>query len=422
MIAPARRPSLMGALIRPGSLLVLVSLLLALPARGAPPAERLDLSTGEWREDLHALASQLQRRHANAFHHVTHDVFEREVARLDSALAGLDGNAVFARLLRLSSMVGDAHTYVQIPAAYRPYPLAFRRFGDELRVVRTTGAADSALGTRLVSIDDTPVAEICARLEPLLPQAENAGFREASIPGYLSLGGILRGIGVVQDERRARFTFADDRGAQIVLSLAPMASGTEASWHFTSPKLPLYRTKGRQPLAFTWLPESKTLYANFRSYEGVGDRAHELFEFLDQHPVDRLVIDLRQNGGGDFNQGRRHLIEPIIRRPAINRDGHLFALIGPLTFSAAMTNAVDFRQRTRAMLVGEPIGEKPNSYQEKDSFVLPRSHLQVSYSTKLYEFSPGKDVVAPDRVVAPTWEEFKAGRDPVLEWTLGCCR
>jgi len=85
-------------------------------------------------------------------------------------------------------------------------------------------------------------------------------------------------------------------------------------------------------------------------------------------------------------------------------------------------NAIDFRDKTKAMLVGEPIGEKPNSWSENDEFVLPNSHLTVSYSTKFYEFAPGQKVITPDHVIAPTWEEFRAGRDPVLEWITGCCR
>ena len=48
--------------------------------------------------------------------------------------------------------------------------------------------------------------------------------------------------------------------------------------------------------------------------------------------------------------------------------------------------------------------------------------MKVSYSTKYYAFSPGQEVIVPARVMAPTWEEFRAGRDPVLEWVLGCCR
>ena len=49
--------------------------------------------------------------------------------------------------------------------------------------------------------------------------------------------------------------------------------------------------------------------------------------------LEKLIIDMRQNGGGDYFQGLRHLVEPIRRLSEINRKGHLFVLIGTQTFS-----------------------------------------------------------------------------------------
>jgi hypothetical protein len=51
-----------------------------------------------------------------------------------------------------------------------------------------------------------------------------------------------------------------------------------------------------------------------------------------------------------------------------------------------MVNAIDFRNNTNAILVGEPIGERPNSYSENDEMTLPNSRLVVSYSTRYYKF------------------------------------
>jgi hypothetical protein len=84
-----------------------------------------------------------------------------------------------------------------------------------------------------------------------------------------------------------------------------------------------------------------------------------------------------------------------------------------------MSNAAQFRQRTAAMLVGEPIGERPNSYQEAREMRLPNSQLLVRYSTRYYKFAEGdENIIRPDREVVIAWEDYKAGRDPVLEWVL----
>jgi len=81
--------------------------------------------------------------------------------------------------------------------------------------------------------------------------------------------------------------------------------------------------------------------------------------------------------------------------------------------------AAHFRQMTEATLAGRTIGENPNSYQEPREFTLPHSKLTVRYLTKLYEFNKGgENAIHPDHEVIVTWEEFKAGRDPVLEWVV----
>ena len=113
------------------------------------------------------------------------------------------------------------------------------------------------------------------------------------------------------------------------------------------------------------------------------------------------------------------MIDPLRALPNINRKGHLFVLISPYTFSAAMSNAAQFRSTTAAILVGEPIGEKPNSYQEAREMRLPNSHLVARYSTLKYNFVEGTDnVVRPDKEIDRDWKSYLAGRDPVLEWVL----
>jgi hypothetical protein len=128
---------------------------------------------------------------------------------------------------------------------------------------------------------------------------------------------------------------------------------------------------------------------------------------------------MRQNGGGDYTVGLRYLVRPIRELSSINKKGHLFVLIGLRTFSAAMSNAAHFRAQTAALLVGQPIGEKPNSYQESRRTKLPNSHLTLCYSVRFYRFvEGGENLIRPDQEIAPSWTEFKGGRDPVLEWVL----
>jgi hypothetical protein len=127
---------------------------------------------------------------------------------------------------------------------------------------------------------------------------------------------------------------------------------------------------------------------------------------------------MRDNGGGDNTIGDAQLVKPL-KASAYNARGRLFILIGAETFSAAMNNAAQFQDETAAILVGETIGEKPNSYQEPRQFRLPNSHLIVRASTRYYAFrKTGENAVRPNKEIIPTWDDVRTGRDPVLDWVL----
>ena len=169
----------------------------------------------------------------------------------------------------------------------------------------------------------------------------------------------------------------------------------------------------------SYVAGARTLYCNVRSILDLRAPSKEMLEMIRQQGPEKLVIDLRRNRGGDYTLGEKYLIHPIRTLPSINRKGHLFILISGYTFSAAMNNAAQFRQQTAALLVGQEIGEKPDSYQEPRSMTLPNSHLTVRYSTRFYRFATnGGNAIRPDQEVVPAWADYKAGVDPVLEWVL----
>jgi hypothetical protein len=168
------------------------------------------------------------------------------------------------------------------------------------------------------------------------------------------------------------------------------------------------------------LPGDRAVYCAWHSYQGLDARAKEIFALIDRvHPA-KLIFDMRDNGGGDNTVGYAQIVQPIAVRADINARGDLYVLIGKFTFSAAMNNAAQFQDQTHAILAGETIGEKPNSYQEPRQFRLPNSHLVVRASTLWYQFRKhGENAVRPDREIIPTWDDLKNGRNPVLDWVLG---
>jgi hypothetical protein len=394
---------------------------LLLTGAAAPPGK------AQWQEDLRYFAKELAKRHKNLYHATSKERFERAVAELDAAIPSLQDHQIMVRLHQIAASVGDGHTRVHMSPSFRIYPINLYWFGRELRVVAAAPEYKSALGARVVRIGGVGIDEVQARVASCFPSAanENDWYVMSASPAFIVRPEFLHALGIVPDVASAAFTFENEQGQQSTLEIKPIATPAPIGGAITLGLIaaaktpPLYRQKQGEPFWFTYLPESQAVYASFRKYGKLGDNARALFAFIDSHPTTRLIIDMRQNGGGDFFEGRKHLIEPLKRRPALNQKGRLFVIIGRQTFSAAMANAIDFRKETNAILVGEPIGERPNSYSENDEMTLPNSRLVVSYSTKYYKFlDEDAPAVLPDQRIDPNWPDWQAGRDPVMDWIL----
>jgi C-terminal processing protease CtpA/Prc len=112
----------------------------------------------------------------------------------------------------------------------------------------------------------------------------------------------------------------------------------------------------------------------------------------------------------------RPLIDELEAGRRNGREHGLFVLIGRRTFSSAVLNAIDLKQKAGAVLVGEPAGGEPNHYGEARSFELPYSGLSVQYSTKYFDtYRDGGETLVPDIAAPPRFEELAAGRDPAIE-------
>jgi hypothetical protein len=396
----------------------------------AQTATAPQVSNEQWHEDLKFLATELPKRHANASHFLPKAAFVQEITQLDRTLDDLNRDEIFVGMDRIENSIGDGHTYIRVPADAPIFPVHFERFGADYRLVSTRDipGARGALGGRLLKIDNMQVNRAQELLLTLTPADETQALRDVRATALLNDGMVLHGLGITSDRDTVRYIVLTDAGSEVTLEYHGEANQfrgdtitdiLETGWLRAVANPALYLQQPDQGFWCTYLPVSQTGYCNFRSYKDLKHTARALTDLMKHEHPDNLVIDLRLNAGGDFDQGLKYVVNPIRRMSKINRSGHLFVLIGPRTFSAAMANAAHFRKRTKAILVGQPIGEKPNSYQEAREMVLPNSRWVARYSVRFYRFVRGEEnLIRPDREIAETWADFQAGRDPVMNWVL----
>ncbi len=396
------------ATVYPGSRIVLPAV------RRAGP---IDLPVDQWREDLQFFANEMPRRHADAFHHTPRAQFDAEIAALDQRLGEMDSDQIYVALNRIDARIGDGHTYITIPEDAALFPIDLARFGEDIDVVAIAPPFEQYLGWCVVKVEQTPISEAAAIMATSVSQDENPPLRNALVPQYLARGIFLHGSGITEERSRVHYTLADGEGHEAVIELRAVVP--RPALVRLARQQPLYRRNPKERFWFVEVPESHAIYCSFRGYQDLASHASALLDAIREKKPDKLVIDMRQNGGGDYTKGLRYLIRPLRELSEINRKGHLFVLVGPLTFSAAMANAAHFRAETNAILAGQTIGEKPNSYAEPREMTLPHSRLVARYSTKFYQFTNGpENVIQPDWEIQPSLADERNGRDPVLECVL----
>jgi hypothetical protein len=174
-----------------------------------------------------------------------------------------------------------------------------------------------------------------------------------------------------------------------------------------------------------YLPESRTAYVQLNRVGDAPDQtlaafASRLRAFVDSGAVDRLVLDLRLNRGGDGTL-LQPLLLSLIRSPKLEGPGRLFVIIGRSTFSAAQFLVHDLEEYTDAVFVGEPTAGKPNSYGDSRRITLPNSGITVRASIYHWQRAHPLDVrpwKGPDVAAELTSRDYRANVDPAMREIL----
>jgi hypothetical protein len=380
-----------------------------------------------WVQDIRYLAHNLAYLHPNAFHAVSQEAFEAQVAHLIVDVPTLTDAEIWVGIAEITALVDDGHTepWLHEPGFFRLYPLRLNWYGSDLVVTGAHPDYAQALGSRVTHIGTMDVERAFETVERVISYDNVQSLRQSS-QGFLRTPEVLSALGILEDAERGQYTLERADGETFTLQVTPVASD-DTSFEYVT----LYDGLGIEPPVrmlnpnrnywYTYLEDLRTIY--FHYYRCSDDPEQpfatfntEMMAFIDSHEVARVVVDLRFNGGGN-SEVINPFIEAIRARPNLNMDGKLYVLIGQQTFSSAIMNAIDLNTQTNAILMGESTGGAPNHFGETRAFRLPNSGITVQYSTRFFRLMPGSDAdaVMPEVPVSISWADLLAGRDTVLE-------
>jgi hypothetical protein len=377
-----------------------------------------------WRADIDGLLEARERLHPDPWHGLPRTTWVAAADAVKARIPLLTDDQALVELIRLAAMPGwagrDGHTGIFPGAGTHEFPILLWQFSDGMVITAARAPYEDLVGSRIETIEGRPVADVLALVEPLVPR-DNPSTLLAYAPLYLRMSEVLAGLGVLDRAGPATFGVVSPSGATRSVEIAPINAEDDMAWHGGDPLRlraadALWLRDIAKPLWWTYLADSRTLYVQYNEVRGgIDGVADEILARARQADVDRVVVDLRNNGGGDNTTYRRLL--DVIQDPAIDRPGHLDVLIGRLTFSAAANFATELEATTSASFVGEPMGGSPNLYGDARPTDLPYGGQVVYVASRYWQMSTAGDAritIEPSLAIPFSSEDYLAGLDPVL--------
>ena len=394
----------------------------------------------DWNADLDYLVKELSEKHYNFFTVKSKDDFLSGINTIKQESKSLNDFQVALKTQQLIAKFGDSHTmlnFSQLLNVNQILPIHLFWVSDGLYILHTTPENEDILGCQVLSINDIPIETVIDSLSTLLT-IDNQAMVKSKIPQIIPSLQVLEYFGFANTEQvELGLKTRTNQNQAYILKPSPMNRNNRVSF---KPDSLAFSTRNEN-LLFTdfYYPVEKIYYMQYNkcmskevaleyaalgymdkeeaeklpSFQEFGEKA---FKTIENEPVEKIIFDMRYNGGGNSLLGTE-LVEELAKRLETNTKIKIYVVLGRATFSSAILNAMDFKRMTNAIFVGEETAGKPNHYGEVRNFQLPTSKLSVNYSTKYFKVTDEEvNTIAPDVEIEMSFSDFTKGIDPVYEW------
>lgn len=383
-----------------------------------------DSAARRWAQDLDFLDRNVRAIHPDPFINNPETAWVARIAGLKRTLPTMSEEDAKVAVVELVALLDDHSGVVPDEIGFHYYGLLPYEFPDGEYVV---AALDKSLvGSQVLRIGNTPIDQVRTLLSPLVNHDNESSMRHLRAI-YTTVPEFLRSKGIITDVAHPGFVLERPDGTTVTVD---PEYGTPDQLGARMPVIgglagdaPEFVRRGLTDEI--WWRIDKPTRAFLIGYNQAGTDATAMIAAmrtaLNAGRVDRVVLDMRLAGGGDFG-ATQPLRDALRGDPRINRAGGLTVLISRENASASNALAAELRQTTAATFIGEPTPARPETPGDETTFTLPDSGIVVHVPTDLIlppnREDPRDAAVSPDIPVDLTAADFFAGRDRVLEMAL----
>ena len=428
-------------MMRPEKILILIVLMLAKPVQAA--------SLDDWRKALDGVSNDILAIHPAPFAKIGETVWRRDVAALRAELPKLTEEQRIVRLMQLVASIGDGHTQIQLAdnryASW--YLVRLYEFSDGVFITSAHRSLEELAGAEVIEIAGRPVSEVLSAARALMG-ADNS-FDEKERLYAVHNAYLMRALGFAENNGTLEIRVRLKNGRIVNRTLEPRPVDEEIypyydeifSWSYLPEVFGLpfderanwisaYRgtpaadfinaDESRPPFLQRRFDFSKRalpvrdayyLYYGSTNYGAMVNETRAAFAEIDEVRPKRLILDIRDNFGGDGST-----IEPMLREFVQRQDdppwSELYLVTGRKSFSAALFIIDAFKDHTNISIVGEPAGASFISYGDATQRPYPEIGVNLYVSTLRHQLGESNDLRSfiPVDTPAPfSFSDYKKG-------------
>jgi len=417
-------------------------------ARRVEPTNHFDndklYSVEQLKTDLKSMRTILIENHPRPYEFTSKELFEHSYDSLQASINQPMNELAFRyRLMPLVAKIHCGHTKLDPSIQFRQsrpkdFPPFILYYEGKRAFVRYSANKDLPVGAEVTSINGIPIAQ---RIQNLLARTSGDGIH-LNVQYYLinqPMSWFLYEMPYWYRVEQYNLTLVDSTGHQRTLHLTSI---DEASFRERIPPPPSKRHQ------LSILENKKTALLNYPSLDfpdtNMRNRfLEETFTKLRTEGIDRLIIDLRGNGGGSPHNSAfflKYLIPQEFRysniaplseladlktpiTPAKNCfEGKVYVLIDGGCFSSTGHLLSLLRYYKIGTFIGETTSASYSCNTNGVPYTLPHTGLSLFCPKYVYETAVNgfrrADGISPDYEVKESFKDVLSAKDTMLEYTI----
>ncbi|NMM62505.1 peptidase S41 [Clostridium sp. P21] len=377
----------------------------------------------KWISDLKFVKKELPKKHKNLFFSKSKTEFYNQMDSLIGKVSKCNDMEIKGELIKIISSINDSHTRVDIQED-SSYPVSFFQFDDGVYVVDSSLKYKELWGKKLTSVNGYSMTQVQEKIDPFISK-DNKAIIKNQFCTLLRSVEMLKIAGITKEDN----IVLNFEGYPNSVNVQPIKKSDYKNVKFLSDnteynkKFPISKQKQDKNYWFDYIQNSNLLYVKYNSCSNMPNYSfsqftRDVFNTIDSKKVKTLVIDFSDNGGGNSKLFDNFLDE-INKRNSINKKGNLFVIVGRKTFSSAILNSMDLRNSTKAILIGEPTGGKPNHFGEVKVIHLSNTNVNIYYSSNYFKTTDKEtDSIYPDVNIPLKASSYFNGKYDFLDYVL----